>query len=169
MDMQTHGFGAIAFLLMLCAAVLAWPAPAAAGDTWSPVDAIIHIHPDIDQEWAAELGDLIASEFEAVDVDPLFGVALCYTESSFRPKALNSASGCKGLFQIHPIHGELSSFDPEVNVNAGALIFKRYLDRADGDYLAALKRYGQGKARHTTMKLYRQLVALRDEARSQEA
>jgi len=121
-------------------------------------DAIMELKPGISDEWADELGELIDDEFTDRGLDPIFGVALCFTESGFDPKARNKSSGCAGLFQIHPVHKIPDIYDPAVNVAAGARIWHGYLERNDGDRYKALKRYGQGsKSAKNTIRLYNEL------------
>lgn len=166
MDLQTHGTGLLGLVMFIAVFLLGVKAGIAAEEpkpVFGAAEAILHVNDRVDPEWAKELGRMITEEFEEIEVDPLFGVALCFTESSFNPMAFNKISGCTGLFQIHPVHGEMCTHDPSVNVRAGASIFARYLDRADGDYLLALQRYGQGQARFKTIRIYDDLVEKRME------
>lgn len=121
--------------------------------------AILYLDPDIDMLYMDTLASLIEQDFEDEGADPLFGVVLGWMESRLNPKAYNSASGCKGIFQIHPVHGDQCTYDLEVNVEAGAEIWSRYLDRNDGDRYEALKRYGHSsKTARRTLALYEEVL-----------
>lgn len=127
--------------------------------------AILYLDPDLDMLYVDTLASLIEHDFEENGGDPVFGVVLCYMESRFNPKATGPdikwsgrVVNCIGLFQIHPCHGEQCSYDIEVNVEAGAEIWGRYLDRKDGDRYEALKRYGHGsRTARKTLALYEEV------------
>ena len=79
-------------------------------------------------------------------IDPEFALALIEVESAFDRFALSSA-GAQGLMQVMPFwkrelgREEDNLADPTTNVRYGMAILAHYLDREDGDPVAALTRY----------------------------
>ncbi|RKX30674.1 MAG: hypothetical protein DRP46_04940 [Candidatus Zixiibacteriota bacterium] len=84
-------------------------------------------------EEKAELAEVIHSECKKYDYDPLFLMAMIYTESSFKRGQVSSA-GAEGLMQIRPFVGKslagkigidwqdsTTLFEPELNVRMGSL------------------------------------------------
>lgn len=80
-----------------------------------------------------QLTDVIYSECQKYDYDPLFLLALIYTESSFKRGQVSSA-GAEGLMQIRPFVGRsladkmgvdwqdsTTLFQPELNIKLGSL------------------------------------------------
>lgn len=80
-------------------------------------------------------------------VDPAMVKAIIMAESSFNPKAI-SRRGAAGLMQLMPNTakslGVIDVFDPENNINAGVLYFKRLLKEFRGDVKLALAAYNAG-------------------------
>ena len=71
-------------------------------------------------------------------------------ESGYRPCAVSS-KGAMGLMQLMPSTaaqlGVRDPFDPKENVDAGARMLKRLVDRYGGDLMMALGAYNAGPAR----------------------
>lgn len=82
------------------------------------------------------------------DIDPVMFSALIMHESRFNPNAISS-EGAKGLAQVLPrwhkdkLAGR-SPFDSKTSIEVGALIFKEYLDKANGNTYRALQIYEGG-------------------------
>jgi soluble lytic murein transglycosylase-like protein len=80
-------------------------------------------------------------------VDPAMVKAIIMAESSFNPKAI-SKRGAVGLMQLMPNTakslGVIDAFDPENNINAGVLYFKKLLNEFRGDVKLALAAYNAG-------------------------
>ena len=80
-------------------------------------------------------------------VDPAMVKAIIMAESSFNPKAISSR-GAVGLMQLMPNTakslGVIDAFDPENNINAGVLYFKKLLKEFRGDVKLALAAYNAG-------------------------
>ncbi len=80
-------------------------------------------------------------------VDPAMVKAIIMAESSFNPRAI-SKSGALGLMQLMPKTakslGVNDAFDPENNINAGVLYFKKLLNEFRGDVELALAAYNAG-------------------------
>ena len=80
-------------------------------------------------------------------IDPAMVKAIIMAESSFNPKAISSR-GAVGLMQLMPNTakslGVVDAFDPENNINAGVLYFKRLLKEFRGDVKLALAAYNAG-------------------------
>lgn len=85
------------------------------------------------EEEKAELVNVISSECDKYDYDPLFLIALIITESSFKRGQI-SPKGAKGLMQIRPFVGRSLAdkagvdweanrtlFEPELNIQLGSL------------------------------------------------
>lgn len=98
----------------------------------------------------------IASEAEAVDVDPLLVLAMIEVESGFDPDAASHA-GARGLMQLLPGTmrreaealglGDASPEDPVVNVRAGIRYLRRCLDAYPRHEDLALMAYNSGPNR----------------------
>ena len=84
-------------------------------------------------EEKVELADVISSECDKYDYDPLFLMALIITESSFK-RGQVSSKGAQGLMQIRPFVGQSLAdktgvdweanqtlFKPEINIRLGSL------------------------------------------------
>lgn len=63
--------------------------------------------------------NLVASVFQPWNVDYVLAIIQC--ESYGNPDA-TGAAGERGLLQIHPIHGSLSTYDPAGNIAAAWII-----------------------------------------------
>lgn len=84
----------------------------------------------------------------ALHLDPLLVVAVIAIESRFNPFS-ESVAGAQGLMQVIPrFHqdklpegsGELSFFDPVINVRVGTRILQEYIART-GDLVAGLQKF----------------------------
>ncbi len=80
-------------------------------------------------------------------VDPAMVKAIIMAESSFNPRAISSR-GAVGLMQLMPSTakslGVIDAFDPENNINAGVLYYKKLLTEFRGDVKLALAAYNAG-------------------------
>jgi len=80
-------------------------------------------------------------------VDPNMVKAIIMAESSFNPKAISNR-GAVGLMQLMPNTakslGVDDAFDPEKNIKAGVLYFKKLLKEFRGDVELALAAYNAG-------------------------
>ena len=80
-------------------------------------------------------------------VDPAMVKAIIMAESSFNPRAI-SKRGALGLMQLMPNTakslGVSDALDPENNINAGVLYFKKLLNEFRGDVELALAAYNAG-------------------------
>ncbi len=81
------------------------------------------------------------------EMDPALIKAIIMAESGHNPKAV-SKRGAKGLMQLMPITakslGVEDVFDPEHNIKAGVVYFKKLLSQFDGDVKLALAAYNAG-------------------------
>ena len=81
------------------------------------------------------------------DMDPALIKAIIMAESGHNPRAV-SKRGAKGLMQLMPITakslGVEDVFDPEHNIKAGVVYFKKLLNQFDGDVKLALAAYNAG-------------------------
>lgn len=81
------------------------------------------------------------------EMDPALIKAIIMAESGHNPKAV-SKRGAKGLMQLMPITakslGVEDVFDPERNIKAGVVYFKKLLSQFDGDVKLALAAYNAG-------------------------
>jgi soluble lytic murein transglycosylase-like protein len=112
---------------------------------------------------AAELAQIVHSESRALDVDPLYALALMKIESNFRADAV-SPRGAVGLLQVRPATARTVArvdratsiggrplrvtrlHDPRTNVAAG-LRYLRRLERQFSDRATALAAYNLGPTR----------------------
>lgn len=87
---------------------------------------------------------------QARGIDPTLVLAIAAVESKFKPGAVNSTTGAKGLMQIMPrwhqdkildVGGESSLLLIAPNIAVGAAIMAEYLDAEDGDIEDALGHY----------------------------
>lgn len=94
----------------------------------------------------ARLVPMIFEEARRAEVAPGLIFAIIQVESGFRRFALSPA-GARGLMQIMPFWQEAigrpgdNLFEPRVNLRYGCTILSHYLEREDGDILAALAAY----------------------------
>ncbi|HOP06782.1 MAG TPA: lytic transglycosylase domain-containing protein [candidate division Zixibacteria bacterium] len=109
-------------------------------------------------EEVGELTEVIYSESNRYNYDPMFVLAIILTESSFR-KGQQSAIGARGLMQVVPYVGEdLASrtdvdwqgsqtlFEPEANIKLGTFhLFEQILKF--GDVQKAIVAYNVGETR----------------------
>ena len=81
------------------------------------------------------------------EMDPALIKAIIMAESGHNPKAV-SKRGAKGLMQLMPVTakslGVEDVFDPEHNIKAGVVYFKKLLNQFDGDVELALAAYNAG-------------------------
>ncbi len=81
------------------------------------------------------------------EMDPALIKAIIMAESGHNPKAV-SKRGAKGLMQLMPLTakslGVEDVFDPEHNIKAGVVYFKKLLDQFNGDVKLALAAYNAG-------------------------
>ncbi len=122
-------------------------------------DVIKRYRPSIGRYKIAELADVICEVGENYNYDPMFLLAIIFTESSFRNKAV-SRVGAMGLMQIRPFvgkylahetntrwQGRKTLFDPYVNIKLGAYYLGKLYQRFDGDLKLALEAYNNGPTR----------------------
>lgn len=98
--------------------------------------------PPAGQQW----GPSISRAAATVGLDPRLLAALVWTESSFRPNVV-SPSGAIGLSQLLPSTAELlgvDPYDPEQNLDGGALYLAQMLERFDGRVEFAIAAYNAG-------------------------
>jgi len=81
------------------------------------------------------------------EMDPALIKAIIMAESGHNPKAV-SKRGAKGLMQLMPLTakslGVEDVFDPEHNIKAGVVYFKKLLNQFNGDVKLALAAYNAG-------------------------
>ncbi len=103
------------------------------------------------------VAQVLASEAELHEVDPLLVLALIEVESDYRTQARSSA-GAIGLLQVRPdtareiahqiglsFRGPEALLEPETNVHVGILYLSKLVDQFD-DLEHALAAYNQGPA-----------------------
>ena len=94
-----------------------------------------------------ELTPLIEETAARHDIEPALIQAIVRIESGFRPEA-RSRAGARGLMQIMPRTGRGAKcgdlHDPEENLDCGARILRRYIDRFDGSLIYGLAAYNGG-------------------------
>lgn len=95
--------------------------------------------------------DLVVAAAKLRELEPELINGLIYVESKFDPAA--KGGDAQGLMQLMPktaaslakqLDRPRDSFDPEFNVQAGALLIRKLLDRFDGDLELALAAYNRG-------------------------
>ena len=114
--------------------------------------------PDLDdkvRERILAVQALVVEKANKHGVDPALLNAMIWVESKFDPKARGPA-GAQGLMQLMPktarsLAGRLERkskpYDPDFNIDAGALYLARLLRRFDGDEALALAAYNRGVGR----------------------
>lgn len=99
---------------------------------------------------AEEAEPLIASAAAKQSLPPELVRAVMRRESGFKPCAI-SVKGAQGLMQLMPATAAqlhvADPFDPEQNVQAGALFLKQLLKKYNGDLRLALVAYNAGSTR----------------------
>lgn len=99
---------------------------------------------------AEEAQSLIASAAAKHSLPPELVRAVMHRESGFKPCAV-SVKGAQGLMQLMPATAAqlhvADPFDPEENVQAGALFLKQLLKKYNGDLRLALVAYNAGSTR----------------------
>lgn len=99
-----------------------------------------------DPQRRERLARMIFQEAQRAQVSPGLVFAVIQVESGFRRFALSPA-GARGLMQIMPFWRKAigrpqdNLFEPRTNLRYGCAILRHYLDREDGDILAALAAY----------------------------
>lgn len=119
--------------------------------TVSLLDVVKIAHPEQMGEpspiWDVPLTDeemtALLETCEAGQIHPSIGLGLIQVESSFRPDALNTASGCYGYCQLNPKYFP-SDLAPADNIRTGMEYLAYQLERYDGDLEAALTAYNAG-------------------------
>ena len=99
---------------------------------------------------------LTALHYEATraGIDPQLMLAIVHVESAFRKYAISSA-GARGFMQVMPFwqgvigDNEHNLFKLRTNLRYGAVIFRHYLDKENGDMHRALARYNGSLGRNT--------------------
>ncbi len=99
--------------------------------------------------------DVIRQQAAEKHVDAALIAAVIYSESKFSDQELSA--GARGLMQITPEaaatiarNSDATSFelndlgDPEINIRYGTFLLREYLERYDGDEVAALAAYNAG-------------------------
>lgn len=74
---------------------------------------------------------------------PVMCAKIIEIESEFQVFAV-SRCGARGLMQIHPCHGQHSTFEVEANINYGCSLFREYLNRYKAVPLA-IQAYNMGE------------------------
>jgi len=91
---------------------------------------------------------LIAEVAKKYDLEPELVMGVVKVESSFNPDC-KSRVGAAGMMQVMPRTGkhmkcDSDLHDPEVNIDCGCRVLRRYLDRYDGNIVYALSAYNAG-------------------------
>lgn len=118
--------------------------------------AIKSYKPDLGDEKVSELTDIICEVGGDYNYDPIFLLAVIFTESSMRRTAVSNA-GAMGLMQIRPFvgkdlanetkvswNGSDTLLDPGVNIKLGVHYLGKMFQRFNGDQRLALEAYNNG-------------------------
>jgi transglycosylase-like protein with SLT domain len=122
--------------------------PGADSEFWTPMSALVVSDcPPLETEQAESL---IAAAARKQSLSPNLVRAVMRQESGFKPCAV-SVKGAQGLMQLMPATAAqfhvTDAFDPEQNVQAGALFLKQLLNKYNGDLRLALVAYNAGSTR----------------------
>lgn len=124
--------------------------------------------PSIRTEELKDLSNAIHDAAIAEDIDPYLLLALAFRESTLNRKAINHKTGCKGLFQIAPIHTKtiMSSliFSASWSVKTGARILRKAYDEI-GTWEGALCKFNGRKSRKCSWG--RAVISLAEKIKSQ--
>jgi soluble lytic murein transglycosylase-like protein len=97
---------------------------------------------------AKKYDPLIASAADRYKVDMSLIKAVIRAESDFVPQA-TSPKGAQGLMQLMPatarLHGVVSAYDPQDNVEGGVRHLRKLLDRYGGNVRLAVAAYNAGE------------------------
>ena len=113
----------------------------------APLIAALDTRMAVDRSQLSRIAIALIREGHANRIDPRLLVAVLLVENPWLDPDARSSVGAVGLMQVMPFHagnweGCASDLeDPDTNVCHGARIFKRYLERADGDFDRALLAY----------------------------
>ncbi|HEY3598632.1 MAG TPA: lytic transglycosylase domain-containing protein [Paraburkholderia sp.] len=108
------------------------------------------------------IAQAVLTEANRYAMSPMLLLAVMSVESGFDRHAVSSV-GARGLMQIlpaaHPrlLAGVRDLSDPAINVRIGSAILRDYIDAADGDLEAALRRYSggsRGYARRVVLRMH---------------
>ncbi len=113
-------------------------------------DDALRYTPGCDRMGEEELEETVAAAARREGLTPDLLRAVISKESLNRPCAV-SKKGAQGLMQLMPAtqrqFGVTDPFDPKQNVDAGARLLKRLLERYTGDLALALGAYNAGPTR----------------------
>jgi len=111
------------------------------------VPHLLRIRGFADPARAKKYDPLIVAAADRYKVDVSLIKAVIRAESDFVPSA-TSPKGAQGLMQLMPatarLHGVLSAYDPEDNVDGGVRHLRLLLDRYGGNVRLALAAYNAG-------------------------
>ncbi len=111
-------------------------------------DKLPAIHPAI-LSLSIRYDSMIRSAAEHANVDPELLRAVIVVESGFDAKAV-SVAGAQGLMQLMPAtarsYGVNDVFDPQQNIQGGALYLRDLIKRYDQDYELVLAAYNAGES-----------------------
>ena len=90
----------------------------------------------------------IAEVAKKYDLEPELVMGVVKVESGFNPQC-KSRVGAAGMMQVMPRTGkhmkcDSDLHDPEINIDCGCRVLRRYLDRYDGNIIYALSAYNAG-------------------------
>jgi soluble lytic murein transglycosylase-like protein len=90
----------------------------------------------------------IAEVAKKYNLEPELVMGVVKVESSFNPKC-KSRVGAAGMMQVMPRTGkhmkcDSDLHDPEINIDCGCRVLRRYLDLYDGNVIYALSAYNAG-------------------------
>jgi murein DD-endopeptidase MepM/ murein hydrolase activator NlpD len=106
-------------------------------------ERISHLFPPTITRWER----LIVRSASAYDVDPNALATIMLVESCGNPEAVSSA-GAMGLMQVMPLnfmsHELPLAYDPQVNIDKGAAVYRTFLNAAGGDVGNAFAGYNGG-------------------------